>query len=117
MLSGVPSTAWAVANGDDPLSATRAAGHLLARATTSTAGLYASAALAHGALSLWWTGVLSRLPGGTLRAIGYGTAIAALDLGLARVIRGPRFGPTAELALLPQLADHIAFAVIARASV
>jgi hypothetical protein len=116
VLSGVPSTVWAFSRGEDPLAATRAAGRLLLPGATDPGPLFASAAAAHGALSLWWTAVLSRLPGGPLRAAGYGAAIAALDLGIAHAVRGRRFGPTADLAVLPQLADHLAFAVIARSA-
>jgi hypothetical protein len=83
---------------------------------TAPATVLSAAALTHATLSLAWTAVLSRLPGGALRSAGYGTAIAALDLGLAHAVRGPRFGPTADLPVLPQLADHVAFAVIARAA-
>jgi hypothetical protein len=72
----------------------------------------AAAAVAHGALSLGWTAVLQRLPRGLGPAIGYGLAIAALDLGLAHLVRGERFGPIADLPVLPQIADHVAFAVV-----
>jgi hypothetical protein len=117
VLSGVPSTVWAVLRRQDPLAATRAAGRLLLPDGTDPVALVASAAAAHGALSLGWTAVLSRLPGGPVRSVCYGAAIAALDLGLAHAVRGARLGPTADLPVLPQLADHVAFAVIARAAV
>jgi hypothetical protein len=114
VLSGVPSTAWAIATRSDPLEPSRAAGRLLLPRSTSPVRVLLAAALAHGALSLAWTAVLTRLPGGPARSCGYGLAIAALDLGAAHALRGPRFGPVADLAVLPQVADHLAFAVLAR---
>ena len=114
MLSGVPSTTWALARGQDPLAATRAAGRLLSPSATTPVPLWSAATLTHATLSLVWTAVLSRLPGGPARAAGYGVAIAAFDLGAAHALRGPRFAPTADLPVLPQLADHVAFAVVAR---
>jgi len=98
--------------GTDPLAATRAAGRLLAPRAQREPTVLAAAALTHGALSLGWTALLRLLPRGTARAAGYGLAIAALDLGLAHILRGERFGPIAELRVLPQVADHIAFAVL-----
>jgi hypothetical protein len=79
--------------------------------------LLAAAAVTHGALSLGWTRVLARLAKGPLAGAaarsGAGAVIAALDLGLARVIGGPRFGPIAELPLVLQIADHLAFGALA----
>lgn len=117
MLSGVPSTAWAIVRRQDPLAPTRAAGRLLLPDTTDQVALLTSAAAAHGALSLAWTAVLRRLPGGPFHSACYGAAIAALDLGSAHVIRGRHLAPIADLPVVPQLADHVAFAVIARAAV
>ncbi len=116
VLSGAPSTAAAVVGGDDPLAATRAAGRLLAPRVERESTVLVAAAVAHGALSLGWTAVLQRLPRGLGRAAGYGLAIAALDLGLAHVVRGERFGPIAALPVLPQVADHVLFAVIVNAA-
>ena len=111
-LSGVPSTVEALLRGTDPLAATRAAGRLLAPRARRDTTVLAAAALAHGTLCFGWTAVLRRLPRGRVRAAGYGLAIAALDLGIAHAVRGERFGPIAELPVLPQVADHVAFAVI-----
>ena len=116
VLSGAPSTGYALLARRDPLEATRAAGRMLAPRARRDPTVLAAAAVAHGALSLAWTAVLQRLPGGPVRSACYGAAIAALDLGLAHVVRGDRFGPIADLPVLPQLADHVAFAVIARAA-
>jgi hypothetical protein len=115
VLSGIPSTGYALAVGADPLAATRAAGRLLLPRSTRPSHVLLAAAVGHGLLSLAWTAVLARLPGGTARAAGYGLAIAWLDLGVARAVRGPRFGPVADLPVLPQVADHVLFAVVARA--
>ncbi len=112
LASGAPSTAYAVLARRAPLEATRAAGRLLAPRARREPTVLAAAALAHGGLSLAWTAVLQRLPGGPTRSACYGAAIAALDLGLAHVVRGARFGPIADLPVLPQVADHVAFAVV-----
>ena len=111
-LSGAPSTVDALVRRTDPLAATRAAGRLLAPRARREPIVLAAAAIAHGALSLAWTAALQRLPRGTARAAAYGLAVAALDLGVAHTVRGARFGPIAELRVLPQLADHVLFAVI-----
>lgn len=104
---------WALATGGDPLAATRAAGRMLAPRTDSPLTLLLAAGAAHGALTLGWTAVLRRLPGGAVRGAGYGAAIAALDLGLARVVGGARFAAINELPVLPQVADHVVFGVAA----
>jgi hypothetical protein len=116
VLSGAPSTGYALVARRDPLEATRAAGRLLAPRTRREPTVLAAAAVAHGALSLGWTAVLQRLPRGLGRAAGYGLAIAALDLALAHVVRGRRFGPIADLPVLPQVADHVLFAVLVDAA-
>lgn len=111
-LSGAPSTIDALVRGADPLAATRAAGRLLAPHTRHEPAVLAAAAVTHGALCLAWTAVLQQLPRGRARAAGYGVAIATLDLGLAHAVRGARFGPIARLRVLPQVADHVLFAVL-----
>lgn len=112
LLSGLPSTTYALLRDGDPLAATRAAGRLLVPAARSDAVLLPAAALVHAALTAGWTAVLLRLPGGVLRGAGYGLAVAALDLGLAHLVRGRRFTAVAHLDLLPQLADHLAFGAL-----
>ena len=112
-LSGVPSTAWALATGADPLAATYAAGHLLLPGEARPSRLLPAAAIVHGTLSLGWTAVLARHPRHGALA---GAAIAALDLGLAHTTGARRFAAIRELPVLPQLADHIAFGVLAVAS-
>ena len=119
-LSGVPSTLWALARGRDPLEATWAAGQMLVPDARPGPVLLGAAGLAHGALTLGWTMALARvLPAGprTQRAALGATAgcvIAALDLGVAHLCRdSPRFAPVARLAAAPQVADHVAFGVLA----
>lgn len=117
VLSGAPSTAWAVATGDDPLAATVAAGSMALPGRRARLPLMLAAAAVHGALSLGWTIVLSRLPRRTVTAGALaGLTIAALDLGVAHTARGPRWDAIRALPVLPQVADHIAFGALAAAS-
>lgn len=108
VVSGLPSTVWALATGGDPLEATLAAGSILLPEETRRGRLLAAAVPVHVALSLGWAFVLARvLPHGREPATGAaaGLGIAALDLGV--VGRGiPR---VRALPLLPQVADHVAF--------
>ena len=107
-VSGLPSTAYAVAAGRDPLEATKAAGTLLLGEDASTLALVTAAAPVHLALSLGWAAVLERaLParGRVLWGALGGLAIAALDLGVV----GRRVPAIRALPLGPQLADHALF--------
>lgn len=118
LLSGLPSTCWAIVRGADPLESSRAAGRMLLPRARSDVALLAAAGVAHAALTVGWTAVLRRLPGAALpgaalRGAGYGLGIAALDLGVAHAVRGHRFAAVADLPLLPQVADHVAFGVLA----
>lgn len=113
MVSGVPSTVWALATGRDPLEATYAAGRMLLPAETRPGRLIAAAALVHGTLSLGWTAALSRRPRQGALA---GAAIAALDLGAAHLVGSRRFAAIRELPVLPQIADHVAFGMLAVAA-
>ena len=109
-LSGIPSTAHALATGRDPLEAALAAGSILLPWETRPARLLAAAVPVHVALSLGWTVVLDRtgVRGARAGAVA-GLAIAALDLGVV----GRRFPRIRALPLGPQLADHAAFGAIA----
>ena len=110
VVGGVPSTLWALARGRDPIEATLAAGSLLLPHETRRGRLLAAAVPVHIALSLGWAVVLERvLPRGRERALGAmaGLAIAALDLGVV----GRRFPRMRALPLLPQVADHVAYAL------
>jgi hypothetical protein len=107
-VSAVPSTAWALATGDDPLEATLAAGSILLPRETRRGRLVLAAAPVHLGLSFGWAAVLARLlrrgseVGDGMLA---GLAIAALDLGVV----GRLFPRVRALPLLPQLADHLVY--------
>jgi hypothetical protein len=105
VLSGAPSTAYALCTNRSVFESTRAAGTLLGRPTL-TRGF-----VAHGAISLWWGFVLGRLlPRGSRARSGLvaGAAIAALDLGIV----ARRFPAIRALPRLPQWADHLAFGAV-----
>jgi hypothetical protein len=83
LLSGIPSTLYAVATGRDAMEATRAAAAMF----PLSGNVVIDAALVHTAVSLFWAALLG-----------------ILDL---RVI-APRFFPeVAALELWPQMADHL----------
>lgn len=109
-LSGIPSTAHALAIGRDPLEAAYAAGSIVLPGETSPARLLAAGVTAHLAISLGWTVALDRAG---VRSAGRGAlaglAIGAFDLG----VLGRRMPRIRALPLLPQLADHAAFGAIA----
>lgn len=108
VVSGAPSTLWALAAGRDPLEATLAAGSLLLPGETRRGRLAAAAVPVHLALSLSWGVVLARsLPRRRCVEAGAaaGLAIAALD----RVAVGRRFAQVRALPTLPQLADHVLY--------
>jgi hypothetical protein len=110
VVSGAPSTLWALLRGHDPLEATLAAGSVVLPRETRRGRLLAAAVPVHLALSFAWAQVLARvLARDRERAAGAvaGLAIAALDLGIA----GQAAPRLRALALLPQLADHVAFAL------
>jgi hypothetical protein len=110
LLSGAPSTVHALATGRDPLEATLAAGSILLPRETDRARLAAAAVPVHLALSLGWTAVLDRAGvRAARRGALAGLAIAALDLGLV----GRRHPRVRALPLLPQVADHVAFGIVA----
>jgi len=111
VLSGIPSTTWALATGRDPLQAARAAGNLVLPATAAPPLLLAAGCVAHVLISIGWAIVLSLfLPERrtVVAASLAGAAIAALDLGII----GRLFPLIAELAVIPQLADHVAYGAI-----
>ncbi len=112
-LSGLPSTAVAVARRRRVLDATRAAGSLLG-STSVPRGV-----VAHGAVSIGWALLLSALwPRRTSPSAGLalgasaGVAIAAVDLGLV----APRRYPAIDaLARAPQVTDHVLFGMVVAA--
>jgi hypothetical protein len=110
MVSGIPSTVYALLAGDDVLAATRAAGTLLP-GRRDRPGV-AAGLIAHLAVSVGWTCVLAtaarrhRLGAGG-GAIA-GLAIAALDLGIAaRAYPAVRALPRG-----PQILDHLVFGAV-----
>jgi hypothetical protein len=109
-LSGIPSTAHALATRRDPREAALAAGSILLPRETRPERLLAAGVPVHLALSLGWTVVLDRAGVRGMRAgVAAGLAIGALDLGVI----GCRFPRIRALPLVPQLADHAAFGAIA----
>jgi hypothetical protein len=104
LLSGIPSTLYALASGGDAMEATRAAGAMVGRPHSIVA-----AAAVHAAVSLFWCAVLwLALPTRhtTLWALAAAAAIAVLDL---RIIAPLAFPEVAVLAFWPQFADHLAW--------
>ena len=109
-LSGAPSTVHALATGRDPLEATLAAGSVLLPRAAGRGRLLAAAVPVHLGVSLVWTFVIDRAGVRTARGgVLAGLAIAALDLGVV----GRRMPRVRALPLLPQLADHAAFGLVA----
>jgi hypothetical protein len=111
IVSGVPSTAYAVVTGRDPLEATKAAGALVVGEDAPRPVQVAAAAPVHLAVSLFWGELLVRALPRRRRALWgavAGLGIAALDLGVV----GRRFPAIRRLPLGPQLADHALFGAV-----
>jgi hypothetical protein len=115
VLSGIPSTIHALITNRDPLEASVAAGSILLPHENSRTRLLAAAIPVHLGLSaLWGLALAAILPRrkplleGTLA----GVVIATLDLGVI----GRHYPRIRALAALPQLADHVAFGVVAAVS-
>ena len=110
LVSGAPSTVYAIATGRDPLEATKAAGAIVVGEDAPPIVQVAAAAPVHLALSYVWAAVLDRtLPRRTAGwGVAGGLAIAALDLGVV----GRRIPAIRRLPLLPQLADHALFGAV-----
>ncbi|MEA2354252.1 MAG: hypothetical protein QOD61_381 [Solirubrobacteraceae bacterium] len=110
VVSGAPSTVYALLRGGDPLEASLAAGTLLLASETRRGRLLLAGAVVHAGLCLGWAGILGAvLPRGRAipAAAAAGLAIAGLDLGIV----GRRLPRIRALPLIPQVADHVAFAV------
>jgi hypothetical protein len=118
LVSGAPSTAIALARGDDLLEGGRGAGSIVLPHETRTLPLLAAALPVHLALSVGWAFALERaLPRGRepLGGLLGGLAIAALDLELI----GRRLPRIRALPQPRQWVDHAAYgltvgAVLAR---
>ena len=106
VLSGIPSTLWALLRGEDVTEATRAAGAMLLPAASSLPSLVVAAAVVHTAISFFWAALLVRvLP---RRHVIASAIAAALIVGLIDLkLIAPAFFPeVAALPFLPQMADH-----------
>ena len=106
VFSGAPSTVHAVVSGGDPWEATFAAGRMLVD-SASPVVLFAAAAVAHPAVSAFWTAVAALvLPArhATFWATAFAAVVGLLDL----LLIAPRWFPeVAALAFWPQMADHL----------
>ena len=108
VCSGLPSTAWTLARGEDVLDGTRAAGAMVLPHEKRPAVLVVVAVPVHLALSLGWAGVIAAaLPRRAEPAWGVvaGLGIAALDLSVI----GRRIPAIRGLPQGRQWADHVAF--------
>jgi hypothetical protein len=120
LLSGAPSTAWALVRGDDPLAASLAAGALVRPHETRRTRLLVAAFVSHSLLSLGWAFVLARLwprrqeslARAILRGSALGATIGVIDLGAAHAIAHPRLAAVRALSVAPQVADHVAYGAI-----
>ena len=107
LLSGIPSTVYALLTGGDPLEATQAAAAMLLRSESSLIRMLLAATLVHASVSLFWSIVLwLALPRRRtmLWALLASAAIALVDL---RVIAPAFFPEVAALAFWPQFTDHL----------
>jgi hypothetical protein len=108
VVSGVPSSVWALATGRSLTEGALAAGSLVLPREQRPAVLIAAAVPVHLALSLGWAFVLTAtMP--SRRSVGWATlaglGIAALDLGVI----GRRLPRIRALPQPPQVADHLAY--------
>lgn len=111
VLSGIPSTLWAIVTGGDVWEATLAAGAVLIGSDASFAQLFAAATVVHGSMSLFWAGVLCAVLPQRWPVIGgmvAGLLITVLDI----LVIGQAFEAIRSLPFLPQLADHVMFGAI-----
>ena len=107
LLSGLPSTLYALYRHEDVSEATRAAGAMLIPPGSSMLELLQAAVVVHVAVSFFWAALLVRfLPNRHViaAAIAAAIAIGVLDL---RVIAPLMFPEVARLAFWPQMADHV----------
>lgn len=116
VLSGLPSTVYALLTGRDVLEAAAAAGAVVAPRERRRARLIVYAVPVHAAISLFWSVVLARVLPSTstlLFGIAGGGAIATLDLG----VFGRRVPAVRSLRQGPQVVDHLAFGAVVGAVV
>ncbi len=111
ILSGVPSTLWALVSGTDPWEATRAAGVVVVGEQAGWGTVLAAATIVHGAMSAFWAGLLcALLP--RRRAVLWGAAAGALIAVLDIALIGRMLPAIRDLAFGPQLADDVAFGAV-----
>ena len=107
LLSGLPSTLYALYRHEDVSEATRAAGAMLISPGSSMLELFQAAAVVHVGISFFWAALLVRfLP---RRHVVSSAIAAAIAIGLfdLRVIAPFMFPEVAKLAFWPQMADHV----------
>jgi hypothetical protein len=112
LFSGLPSTVHALLTKTDPLEASLAAGSILVPREQRPLQLLFAAVPVHIALSLGWAVLLAAaLPRKkpVTEGVATGLAIAAFDISVV----GRRYPRVRALRVLPQIADHVAFGVIA----
>lgn len=110
IISGAPSTIISLWRREDALEASLAAGTLLLPREQRRGRLLVAAALVHGTLSLGWALLLAvALPRrATIRwSVIAGMTIAVIDLGVV----GRHFERIRMLPSVPQIADHLAYAL------
>ena len=106
VISGAPSTLYALATGGDPGEATFAAGRMLVD-SKSPVVLLAAAAVVHPVVSAFWAvvaGLVLPRRHTALWAMAFAAVVGMLDL----LFIAPRWFPEiAALAFWPQMADHL----------
>jgi hypothetical protein len=120
LLSGAPSTAWAIVRGDDLFAPSLAAGSLVLPHETRRGRLLVAAFVSHSVLSVGWAFVMVRLwprrheslARAVLRGSALGATIGMIDLGAAHVVAHPRLAAVRGLSVAPQVADHVAYGAI-----
>ena len=110
ITSGLPSTAWALLTGADPLAAARAAGMLLPGRRERPS--FVGGVIVHVAVSAAWTTAFGlaahRWRLGPVRGATAGLGIATLDL----VVIGRHIPRIAALPRPAQWADHVTFGAV-----
>jgi hypothetical protein len=106
ILSGIPSTAYAIWAGRDVWEAMRAAGAMLIPADSSALNLLWAAALVHCSVSFFWAAVLVlTLP---RRRVVLSSVLAGAAIGLFDLKVMGRFFPEVQaLHFGSQMADHV----------
>ena len=102
LLSGIPSTLYALLTGGDAMEATRAAGAMAGRPDSIVA-----AVLVHMLVSAFWAVVLWRLLPARYTILWAVLASAAIGLLDLKLIAPAFFPDVAALAFWPQFADHL----------